>query len=141
MAVTWTPTPWILPNGWNSKMWSERSRTFNDGVSLVQQHFKDEVDINTIVRRFGMTGEMPFGAAAGVYGDFTEVTDFASAKERIMRAEAGFMKLPADVRERFGNDPGAMVQFAQERGEDEFASLFVKAPVREPESGGSPPVV
>lgn len=116
----------------------ERFQIFTGEDTIVQQHMKDEVDVNTIVRRFGITGDMPFGVAAGVYGDFTEVTDFASAKERVEKVRDGFMKLPADIRERFGNDPGAMVDFVQERGEDEFASLF-KAPPREPEAGGTPP--
>lgn len=119
----------ILPNGVESREWSQRFATDNDGVSMVQQHLKDEVDVNTIVRRFGITAEMPFGATGGVYGDFTDVTDFESAKARILRAEEGFMKLPAEVRERFANDPGAIVRFAQDRSESEFLEAMRWEPV------------
>lgn len=125
-----------LPNGRESREWSEQFATYNDGVSIVQQHFKEDVDVNTIVRRFGITGEMPFGASGGVYGDFTEVTDFESARARILRAEEGFLRLPAEVRERFGNDPGAIVRFAQERSEAEF----IEAMRGEPEAATTPVV-
>jgi len=82
-------------------------------VSPVQQHFGDEVDINTIVRRFGMTGQMPSGVPGGVYGDFTGIEDYESARDAVDRAQAGFMALPADVREKFGNDPGMLIAYAQ----------------------------
>lgn len=91
----------------------------------VQQHLKEEVDINTIMKRFGATGTMPSGLAGGVYGDFTGVTDFDSAREAISRAEEGFMTLPAEVRERFGNDPGKLIALAQELSLEELnARLF-----------------
>lgn len=90
-------------------------------VSLVQQHFRDEVDINTIVRRFGLTAELPAGVAGGVFGDFTDIQDYDDAMARIRRADEGFMKLPPDVRERFDNDPAKLIVFAaQYRGPVEF---------------------
>src|SRR5262249_43129650 len=48
-----------------------------------QQQFKEECDINTIVRNFGVTGEMPQTTAAPMQGDFTEVTDYQSAMQLI----------------------------------------------------------
>lgn len=79
--------------------------------SLAQQHAKDECDINTIVRRFGLTGELPSGVRAPQYGDFTETTDYHTALSAVRAADAAFMQLPADVRTRFNNDPGALVDF------------------------------
>lgn len=81
-------------------------------AQLVQQHLADEADINVIVRRFGMTGQMPSGVPGGLYGDFTGVEDYESAVAAVDRAEAGFMTLPASVRERFGNNPGMLIQYA-----------------------------
>lgn len=80
--------------------------------TLTQQHLREEVDINTIVRRFGITGVMPSGVPGGVYGDFTGVEDYESAVAAVERAEAGFLTLPAEVRERFGNNPGMLIQYA-----------------------------
>lgn len=88
---------------------------------LVQQSFAVEVDINTIMKRFGATGEMPSGSAAGMYGDFTGIVDYESAVEAVERAERGFMALPPEVRERFQNDPGQLIYFAQTVSEQEFS--------------------
>lgn len=108
--------------------------------TIVQQHLRDEVDINTIVRRFGVQGvlERP-GSVGAVYGDFTGITDFESAVEKVTRARESFMKLPALVRERFNNDPGQMVRKAQELSEADFLKLAEPPPA---ETGGGvvPPV-
>lgn len=98
-------------------------------VSLVQQHYKEEVDVNTIVRRFGLTAAMPSGAAGGMYGDFTGITDYDDAVARIERANAGFMSLPAEVRERFGNDPSRLISLAQTGSEAEFLAATSPTPV------------
>lgn len=105
--------------------------------TVVQQHFQDEVDVNTIVRRFGLTREMPAGVAGGVYGDFTDISDYDSALARIRRADEGFMTLPPEVRERFGNDPSLLVRAASELSEAEFVEALKFE--QTPPSGGIPP--
>lgn len=108
--------------------WSDAHRTDTGSETFTQQHFAEEVDVNTIVRRFGITRSMPFGVMGGVYGDFSGVTDFESAKAMIVSADERFMKLPADIRERFGNDPSALIAFAQSVPEDEFLRSFEVVP-------------
>ena len=54
-------------------------------VSLTKQSFVEECDINTIVRRFGLTGELPDGVRAPTFGDFTEVVDFKTACDAVAR--------------------------------------------------------
>lgn len=100
--------------------------------TLVQQSFKDEVDVNTIARRFGITGAMA-GVAAGqpMYGDFTGISDFDSAVAMVEDARRRFMSLPAEVREEFGNNPGNLVRFANEATPEEFAEFFAPEPVAE----------
>lgn len=81
---------------------------------MAQQHFKDECDINTIVRRFGLTGEMPTAVNTPMYVDLEHMpTDYQSALAFVQQAQAGFMELPAEVRSRFGNDPGAFLAFCE----------------------------
>lgn len=93
--------------------------------SFVQQSFKDEVDVNTIARRFGITGAMAFGTSAQpMYGDFTGISDFDSAVAMVEDARSRFMRLPAEVREEFGNNPGNLVRFANEASPEEFAEFF-----------------
>lgn len=118
--------------GYDVKAESERNANPGGGESRVQQHFAEDADINVIMRRFKVTGQMPFGSAQGVYGDFTEITDYESAVEKIRGAHERFMKLPPEVREKFKNDPGVMIRKAQELSEEEFvefSSVKPEAPV------------
>lgn len=106
-----------------------------DEPVLVQQHFADEVDINTIVRRFGMVNELPAWKQGGVYGDFTDVVDLESAIAKIRGVEERFMTLPPEFREKFDNDPGKLVEYAQSVTEAEFEALL------RPPVAATPPVV
>lgn len=107
--------------------------------SMAQQQFLEESDINTIVERFGLTGEMPAMPSMPVYGDFTEVNDFQSAMNAVLVAQGQFMELPAKVRARFGNDPQQLLEFIandDNRKEAEVLGLVkarvVDAPVEAP---------
>jgi len=99
---------------------------------VVQQQFAEETDINTIVRRFGVTGELPVSVRHPMVGDFTAVTDFQSALNALRQAEAGFADLPARVRARFDNDPGQLLLFLDdEANRKEAVELGIVMP--EPE--------
>lgn len=79
------------------------------------QSGKDEADINIILKRFGVTGQLPpMSQRMPEYGDFTGITDFHSAMTIVRQAQEAFMELPAEVRSRFGNDPGAFINFASD---------------------------
>lgn len=82
--------------------------------SLATQEARDEVDINTIVRRFGLTGELPQGLRAPSYGDFTGIGDYQSALNAVLAAEATFNQVPAEVRARFANDPQRFLAFCSD---------------------------
>jgi len=79
--------------------------------SLAQQNFKDESDINYIVRQFGLTGELPGQTISPQYGDFTGVLDYHSAVNAVLAAQDEFMELPAQMRARFDNDPAKLIDF------------------------------
>lgn len=79
--------------------------------SLAQEQFKDDADINVMLERFKVTGMLPQGVRLPEYGDFTGVTDFQSAMNTVLHAQQEFMKLPAEVRSRFGNSPQAFLEF------------------------------
>lgn len=83
-------------------------------VSLAVQDQRDEVDINTIVRRFGLTGQLPDNVSAPTYGDFTGVHDYHSAMNAVAKANEAFEEMPAEVRARFQNDPAAFVAFCSD---------------------------
>lgn len=84
--------------------------TCND-PTLTKQSFADECDINNIVRQFGLTGKLPDDIRPATYGDFEGIFDFHTAMNAVALAGEEFDKLPADIRYRFHNDPGAFVEF------------------------------
>lgn len=92
--------------------------------SLTKQEFAEDADINTIVRRFNITGQLPQNVQAPVYGDFEGVFDFQSAMNIVVQAEQSFMAMPAEVRARFLNNPQRFVEFcSDERNRDEAVRL------------------
>lgn len=103
--------------------------------SRTQQNFKEECDINTIVERFGLTGHMPDNIRVPEFGDFTGVSDYHSMVNVVREAGESFMELPANIRDRFKNDPGEYVNFcldSKNRPELESLGLVKKATVLPP---------
>lgn len=97
--------------------------------SLAEQSSLEETDINTIVRRFGLTGQLPTGVRQPTYGDYTDVFDYHTAMNAIVQAEEAFMEMPAHVRTRFHNDPGEFVAFcSDEANRDEALKLGLVMP-------------
>lgn len=90
---------------------SEETGLKCEDPTRAQQQFKEDADINTLVQRFGITGTMPVMNRIPTQGDFTGVTDYHSALNALIAADAEFMKLPAEVRTRFDNDAGKFLDF------------------------------
>lgn len=79
------------------------------------QSQRDEADINTIVKRFGLTGQLPTNLRAPTSGDFLDAPDdYRGALEAVRRADEAFMKMPAAIRARFDNDPALFVDFCSD---------------------------
>jgi len=92
--------------------------------SRTKQSFRDECDINNILRQFNVTGELPIGSVQPQYGDFSGITDYQSALNAVMAAQDSFLQLPAKVRAKFDNDPALFVEFASdEANRDEMKAL------------------
>lgn len=92
--------------------------------TLTKQSFAEECDINTIVRRFNLTGQLPEAVHMPTYGDFEGVFDYKTAIDAIALANTAFMEMPADIRARFDNNPANFVDFcSDERNRDEALAL------------------
>lgn len=105
---------------------------------MTQQQFAEECDINTIVKRFGLTGELPDDFRMPVSGDFTDVVDFHTAMNMVRASQEAFMSLPAEVRYRFNNDPGRLMEFLDdERNRDEAVKLGLVNKPPEVDRGGA----
>lgn len=84
------------------------------GESLTRQSFKDECDVNRILRRAQLQGVVSPGDLHGgtaMYADVSEVGDYQEALAVVAKAEEAFAALPARVRERFKNDPAQLLAF------------------------------
>lgn len=92
---------------------SNESGLHCEDVTLTQQHFKDETDINNILRQFNVTGLLPETPLSPRYGDFTGISDYQTALNQVIAAESEFMALPANIRSRFDNDPAKLIEFLE----------------------------
>ena len=103
--------------------------------SLAIQSAKEDADINTIVRRFGLTGELPSDLAMPQSGDFVGIGDFHSAMNLVREAQEQFLRVPAEVRARFNNDPARFMAFVEDdSNRDEARKLgSLRDPVVPPE--------
>ena len=81
--------------------------------SLAQQQFRDECDINNILRQFNITGQLPDTPLSPKYGDFTGISDYKTALDRVIAADEEFMNLPAALRARFDNEPANLIEFLE----------------------------
>ena len=113
---------------------SNASAIICDEPTLAQQHFKDQCDINRIVKQYAATGEVPGNARMPLPDDFVGVTDYHSAMNAVRRGEEAFAALPAFTRDRFKNDPALFVDFCldpQNRAEAEKLGLVISRQVSE----------
>lgn len=84
------------------------------GKGRTKQSFKDECDINNIIKRFMKTGVLDFVAKhAPQYGDVTGLS-FTMALDTVAKASDLFNDLPAKLRARFSNDPAQFFDFIQD---------------------------
>ena len=118
-------------------------RAVSDGFlstdpSLTQQQFRDEADINYIVRAYDTTGVYPSinpvdNSRVPMFGDFTGVPESAQeAYNFILDAKANFDHLPLEIRKRFNYDPGEFLAFVEDpRNADELVRLGLAVKVQE----------
>lgn len=94
-----------------------------------KQSFKEECDINSILKKFERTGVVPGNAKTPKYGDFSEGTTYQEALNLVITAEQQFASLPARARERFQNDPAKFLDFATNASNaDEMAKMGLIKP-------------
>lgn len=97
--------------------------------SRTKQSFRDECDINKIMKRFKNVMGADYlsryqGYLNGQYGDFSNVTDYRSAIDQVSQARAVFEALPSKVRSRFENDPAQFLDFVHNpMNHDELVNL------------------
>lgn len=107
--------------------------------SRTAQQFAAEADINNLLKRYQNTGifydpvTMAKAAARPTFGDFSTEVDFMTAQNIVVQAREAFEALPSNVRDRFANDPGALLDFlSKEENNEEAYKLGLKVRPVEP---------
>lgn len=95
------------------------------GPSRTKQSFKDECDINRILKKYEKTGLLTHTSKyAGRYEDLPSDVDYQASLNAIMQAEEAFFSLPSKLRARFDNDPEGFLAFVQNpANENELVEL------------------
>lgn len=113
----------------------------SENPSVTQQQFKDEADINYIVRMYDAQGVIPgqIGAVPRepMFGDFSNLPDNAQeAYNQILEAKANFDNLDVEIRKRFNFDPALFFEFVQNPANvDELVSLGLAVRTSAPVEG------
>lgn len=117
-------------------------RKVGGGIDKCDGSFKDECDINNIVKRYASTGLFPMPAAQGFFEDVSEVPlDLMEAEARIAATQRAFMMLPAELRARFNNSYIGLLQFLEDPANAAQArelGLFRKEAPPTPSGGEAP---
>lgn len=123
----------------------ERSKLFatvNNEESMTQQDDAQDCDINVIMKRYGGTGQLPVQVREPLYGDFTTASDYRTMLDTIRATEEAWGEIPAEVRDRFNNDPEKFMDFINdEKNLDEARKLGLALPEPPPPTPPEPMLV
>ncbi len=109
------------------------------GPSRTKQSFHEESEISNILKRYVKTGIIDHAARYGGEYGFASSVSFHEAMNVVTKADQMFTDLPAEVRRRFGGDPGDFLEFVQNpENQEEMISLGLATKV---EGQGTVPVV
>lgn len=97
------------------------------------QSFKEESDINNIMKDVQTTGATNWLATRpGTFEDVTGV-DFQTCMDTTLRAQEAFDDLPSSVRDRFQNNPVAFLDFVHDPANaDELVRMGLREPAAAP---------
>lgn len=89
-------------------------KSFEKHPSLTEQEHRDSVNIQQILKRHRVTGTVTHVARQpGVFMNLINAPDYYEAQMAIANANSIFEEIPSDIRARFDNDPGKLLEFVQ----------------------------
>lgn len=83
-------------------------------IHRVKQEFREECDINNIIKQYKLTGQIQHinaQAKQGAYLDLPDPIDYQESLNAVSQASQAFATLPSHVRDRFDNNPGSFLAF------------------------------
>lgn len=129
------------PDGTEKKAWPVTDCSRDKGFTV--QADRDDADINKIISRFNKSGQLPpTRGGQPFYGDISDIGDLQESLIKVQEANELFMQYPAELRERFDNDPVNLVEFlGNEANRKEAEELGLVVPRPKPVENPVPPVV
>lgn len=95
--------------------------------SLTNQADMDSADINKIMAQYEKTGLMPGLDRQPIYADVSSIPDYHTSLSAVRRAEQYMSAQPPSIRNRFQNDPQALLDFLKdEKNNEEAVKLGLK---------------
>lgn len=110
-------------------------RTIHVGETKTQQQFKDDCDVNVILKRLirDPNPQHLLNAKQGLYLDLTQMPDYQQALHTVIDAQNAFLTIPSETRQRFNNDPSRLIQFLQDpKNHREAVELGLMVPTQLP---------
>lgn len=101
---------------------------------LVQKQFKDECDVNNIMKKYKTmdNAALARGRGEGIFADFSKIPDLHYALAAVNLANDAMASLPALIRLRFENDPAKLLAFMQDpKNYDEGVKIGLYEPKKE----------
>lgn len=100
------------PYNYDTELVSIESSISEFGESKTQQQFKEQCDINRIIRDYAR-GVVPIGSPREPLpaDQFYPLTNFQEAQNKVRKGLEAFATVPSNIRAQFNNDPGAFIDF------------------------------
>lgn len=119
------------------------------GESRTQQHFAEQCNINSILKKYQKTGVISHVKSVEArYGDFSQMPDYCENLDKVAKAQQGFEQLPSAIRNHPGikNSLGSFMEFMKDpQNADQLRKwgIFKEAPkeptVEKPSEPATPP--
>ncbi|AXH74611.1 MAG: internal scaffolding protein [Microviridae sp.] len=129
------------PTDWTGEILDLKTGELVKEPSMTKQSFKDECDINNIIRDFTKSGQIAHinERGAGRFADLPDQLDYQMAMTIAQQANQAFEALPAQIRARFENDPAQFLAFCDDpNNAPELVELGLAEAVPKPQA--APPV-
>lgn len=103
------------------------------------QSFKDECDINKVIKRYKLTGTVPQHQIPPDYSDYSNLGEYQDALNIVATANTMFEGLPFEIRKKFHHDPNQLIAFVSDPANQAQAVELGIANAPQPEE--NPPAV
>lgn len=99
-----------------------RIQTVFKKKTRTQQQFAKDCNINNIIKKYKKTGVIThINTKTGVYADMTQMPSYQEALQTVIHGQNAFDQLPAALREKFEYNPQKMMDYLNDKQNDEEA--------------------